>query len=102
VDEVARVARVVQVPLPAKLVERGADRLRIGAAAIEQPLELRARPIALAERPVAVAERGVERLAQAARSSGGPATATATALSAAGVASRSIGVTRSRLRPSAS
>ena len=101
-NEVARVALVVDDSLTSQLVESGADRLRIGAVANEQPLELRAGPIALAERPVAVTERGVERLAQAARSAGGPATATATTSSAAGVASRSIGVTRSRLRPSAS
>jgi hypothetical protein len=46
VDEVARVARVVEVALPAKLVERGVDGLRIGAAATEQPLELSAGPVA--------------------------------------------------------
>ena len=103
-NEVARVARVVEVTLAAKLVERRSDRLRIGAAAIEQPLQLSAGPIALAQRPVAVAERVVERLAQAACSSGGSATGSATAIAAASsveAASRSIGVTRSWPMPSA-
>jgi hypothetical protein len=115
VDEVAGVADVVDGALASQLGERRARGLGVAAMALEQMLELRGRLVAALERAVAVTERRVERrrnalraafgrLAQAACSwgaSAGTGAAAGASPAAVGAASRSIGVTRSFVRPSA-